>query len=950
MKDLSDINGECVRDLILTDPVDDLAAAKRAKGERVTGTCEWILTRGEYTRWLVESRTHLLYLIGEPGIGKTMIATFLVDEMSKKASQSHQIVFAYYFCDNKDHNRRTATSVLRGILLQISRQRPALFEKFLVPEYKEKEKRLFDNFDALCRVLRLMLIHPDMGEAYILVDALDECEEQYHHDLMESLETFSGITDASQVKIVITSRPTMEILEIEQLFSENPLSVHPSVLIRIDSAAVNHDLCMYIEEAVANLPRRFPHSTKAQVEQALKDRAGGTFLWASLVLRDISKTSLASSVPQKLRTLPRDLNEVYNRILRGITEDEIDDASIILQCISVAFRPLSIQQLAVAWMIGRGSWKQNFIPRAEDISEFEDCWKCCGALVRLDRASTGDYTNRFNVDSRESTHYDTVNFVHQSAKEFLQSSRLPELSKFTFDFDDAHWLMFRISQDFLTMKDFDHLSRRLGSKYVDGQDVLLEKRERLWWTELINEPTNSLSQYFAFAWCDHAITAGRQKCRKLLWPAGWLKVRPDMSLYWLQEAIVHNQMDMVRQMIELGVDINQILPSYDTTPLCVAINNTLEGMVKLLLEFDQCDVNARGEKGENALLISVKQLLLSRAAGMDAASLSFWGYTSLLIADQGRNPLSFAAGNGDLACVTFLLSRSDIAADACDEKGRTPLSWAADNLHATVLSILLSRDDVVADSQDEDGRTPLSYAAGGQDHLSSDRRFYEDDGISYPACLRLFLSRNDVLVESCDKHGRTPLSHAAVLGQEVNKDRLGYRKGLEILLQHPDVVVGSQDRDGNTPLALACKMLNHISATMLLDIGKSPVNTHNHGGQTPLSLAIGSWNNTFKLDKDWNDSVLRMIDRVLDAGADVNQPAVKHQIAQVVEGVYGPNTNVFSYGTHDWVSSMSPERLLEMLKEKGAIIPQVSDVSSSHSSASVTSSDSDSDSRSEEGD
>ena len=100
----------------MTNPLDDLAAIRRSTGERVKGTCEWLLVREEYTAWLVRNNLPLLQLVGAPGIGKTIISSFLIDELERKAQQMSVMTLAYYFCDNKDEKRNTATAILQSFL------------------------------------------------------------------------------------------------------------------------------------------------------------------------------------------------------------------------------------------------------------------------------------------------------------------------------------------------------------------------------------------------------------------------------------------------------------------------------------------------------------------------------------------------------------------------------------------------------------------------------------------------------------------------------------------------------------------------------------------------------------------------------------------------------------------------------------------------------------------
>jgi ankyrin repeat domain-containing protein 50 len=123
------------QDLYSTNPPDDLAALQRRLGKRVEGTCEWILDRQEFCNWLSSPDIQLLRLVGEPGIGKSMISSYLVEELKRECQKTENAIFSYYFFDNKDESRRTASVFLRTLLLQLLRQEPALFQ-FIEPDYQ----------------------------------------------------------------------------------------------------------------------------------------------------------------------------------------------------------------------------------------------------------------------------------------------------------------------------------------------------------------------------------------------------------------------------------------------------------------------------------------------------------------------------------------------------------------------------------------------------------------------------------------------------------------------------------------------------------------------------------------------------------------------------------------------------------------------------------------------
>ncbi len=76
----------------------------------------------------------MLQLVDAPSIRKTMISSYLVDELKKRAQFTFNITFAYYFCDNKDNKRNIVISIIRGLLLQLLRQRLLLF-KYIQEDY-----------------------------------------------------------------------------------------------------------------------------------------------------------------------------------------------------------------------------------------------------------------------------------------------------------------------------------------------------------------------------------------------------------------------------------------------------------------------------------------------------------------------------------------------------------------------------------------------------------------------------------------------------------------------------------------------------------------------------------------------------------------------------------------------------------------------------------------------
>ena len=312
-------NLECLQSLCLSNPPDDLAAIRSVKGERVPGTCEWILTQDQYTTWFVQEGPRILWLSGGPGIGKTMISGFLVEELAHLAERSSQMVLAYYFCDDKDGKRRTATAILRGVLLQLLRQRPVLF-MHIQPRFELSPDSLWTNFHTLWRIFVGIIQDPEAGEVCCLIDALDECEKESRQlFLMNLIRLYEPQENRTLfAKFIITSRRESDIKQ-EFLSTDNPRIQD----IHVDKGEVNGDLLKFIDFRVDELSRvkGYKPAQREKIRCALTEKAGGTFLYISLVLHDLKRTKIFSQVTQKLRELPSDLNKVYDRILRLIDSD-----------------------------------------------------------------------------------------------------------------------------------------------------------------------------------------------------------------------------------------------------------------------------------------------------------------------------------------------------------------------------------------------------------------------------------------------------------------------------------------------------------------------------------------------------------------------------------------------------------------------------------------------------
>jgi hypothetical protein len=224
-------------------------------GLHQAGTGQWLLDDSMFTDWEKSSSSSTLFCHGGPGTGKTIMSAQVVGHLQKKSSGFGKPVL-YIFCDYKMRAEQNITHLLASLLRQLGFFSSDVFEKLkqLHAQCKEKSSRLAktDLEQALEASLTIV------GDTYIVVDALDECEKSPRSSLIRILREKSA---KCTIHLLATARNENDI---ETLFGGCP-----AILIRASDKDIklyakkhtegfeqplvdNQDLCSEVVQAVVN--------------------------------------------------------------------------------------------------------------------------------------------------------------------------------------------------------------------------------------------------------------------------------------------------------------------------------------------------------------------------------------------------------------------------------------------------------------------------------------------------------------------------------------------------------------------------------------------------------------------------------------------------------------------------------------------------------------------------
>jgi ankyrin repeat protein len=468
---------------------------------------------------------------------------------------------------------------------------------------------------------------------------------------------------------------------------------------------------------------------------------------------------LPPSVARILEELPETLDETYERVLREINKANREHARRLLQCLTIALRPLRVEELAEVLAIDFNAPSQGGVPQLNPNWRWADHHQAvlstCSSLIAI-------------VDDGDSK---VVQFSHFSVKEYLTSDRLAlssgDVSRYHIILEPAHTILAQACLGVLLRLD-DGVN-----KYNIG-DI-------------------PLAQYAAQYWVDHAqfeeVASRIRDAMEYFFDAG----KPHWAAWCRVQMIDEDWMQLQFR------PESQARPQ-ETFPLYYAALGGFYDLAEYLIGKHPGHINARGGQMVTPFVAAM------RGKHFEVAELLHRNGADLSVRDShGNTLLCQASWLGVLDIVQWLLNHG-VGVNVPGKNGWTPLQSAAGGGRLQVFQLLIEHNADIH-IQNDAGLTPLHAAVAN--YLEVHRGHID--------IMQVLLDHGANPNARC-RDNSTPLHHSSWWTTEDYADRKGTVEGTRLLLKH-GAIIDAEDDEGRTPLQLALEHGRDDIATCLKEHG-----------------------------------------------------------------------------------------------------------------------------------
>lgn len=722
------------------------------------------------------------------------------------------------------------------------------------PERDSPKSRQLELLDVseLSFILRKLIRELAVDTAYFLLDGVDECVKEEQEALTSTMLKLWDF-ERGKFKLLVVSRPiggmgttpTIRLEETEQTAGDIEKFVSWSV------------------EQLANVDGF--KEIQQEVEQYLLRGAEGTFLWVSLVMREIEKRKTCTEILAAIQCVPQGLNNKYSHMFQQIDPAHQQKVYQILRWVTAAIRPLTLQELSEVIEAPPSS---SMLPERavrDNVISTEGLLKIRGDEVTLIHSSAKDFL--LSVDTSndgalvEEVHYELAQSCYDVilrsglSRSGMKVSELsdkeePKLLKYAI----KYWMEHVKASDWAE-KNFDPDAEFFRS------DSKLRKN---WWIAYLEDSQNDDPKNFNVASLLHLAA--------YFGIVSWIKRAFDGKTWIVKKGTVFRELDhyyrtplhiaveqghgpVVSLLLDQGVDIEFKEASLFATPLHLAARNGHKNICKILLD-NKARINARNRFYSTPLTeaargghLEVVKLLVEQKADINGSI------------DKNQRSLHRKIEN-----LPGYTKRTLGKIDSLPYAERsTPVIEAARQNHAEIIKYLEGNGADI-EAKTLAGFNALHVAAyHGQ--MKAVRVLVElgvniekkDDSTHTALFMASWQNRADVVKWLLDQDANSDSTTSGDFTPLLIASRNGFIKPMKFLLE-ARAKIEHRDEKGFTSLAVAAKFGKVAAVKLLIDYN-AKINSQDQSRNIPLMHAI---------QENLTDKLIETVQLLLKHGANVN--------------------------------------------------------------------------------
>lgn len=352
----------------------------------VEGTCEWLWQDRVWKNWvsLSASDADILFLMGEPGIGKSHLAVAAYDQLrvSAELTPDHLTCTVYAFCRDGIDNMRHVNSIVVSTILQISDQNATLREQLNSELNKDGVHVTGDKWDNFFqRSIMPIFEEKSRYQLNLIIDAVNELDPVDRRRLAILLQKIQ--TRRLRIKVLVTNR----LADDARLTSSHNKEVE-GLKIDVTRDKILPDLKAILQHRIHSRDSayqglaRLSDNFRARICDVIESKAD-TILYAEHMLRHLSTIGRPGAIAKELKDFPKGMSALLLKLeeftRRRTPADVRPVVRFLLAWMSFGFDPLTLDD---ANYLVQLSTESRTLLVEEDLQEFLSRFLRIGANLR----------------------------------------------------------------------------------------------------------------------------------------------------------------------------------------------------------------------------------------------------------------------------------------------------------------------------------------------------------------------------------------------------------------------------------------------------------------------------------------------------------------------------------------------------------------------------------------